>query len=228
MLSQPKTPGSLLDGEVAAEAQQETALRAAARAAEDAEIDVIVRSDRGRRGAEVRDHGIVGVARVLQEHPVFPGQRGRVQAEQVAVGVRRRALHDDIQGLLVVAQGGGRVVGVAADQGIVGRGAGQDITGRAVGSDAGEAALRRAQRGGRGPDHAEPEEDVAAAVGRDRRVDEDGGIEGGGPGLIVGESRIEDPPDGDARSIGVGAVDVVDRPARAGIVETAEPARTGW
>ena len=111
-------------------------------------------------------------------------------------------------------------MGVTADHRVVGRHGGQNIGGAAVGSDAGKAALRGAQRSRSGSDHAEPEEDIAAAVGRDRRVDENGGIEGGGIAFVVGQTRVEDPPDGSTGSIGVGAVDREDRPARAGIVQT--------
>ena len=125
--------------------------------AEDAVVDVAVRADHGRCGAVVDDVGVVdaAVAGILQRdahlHPgrrLLEGQGRRIQADQVVIrgGVVTR--HDDVQGVLVVAQGRRRLVRHAGDVRVAARrGHRRDPAAVAVGIDARDAA--RADRAAR-------------------------------------------------------------------------------
>ena len=109
---------------------------------------------------------------------------------------------------------------VAINAGIIGGGPGKDIGAVAVRVDSGKTALGRVQGRRRCSLDSEPEKHIAIAVGRQWRVDEDGGIVGGGVPEVIGERRVKDFLDRRTVRRGIGTVDVVNGAAGAGIIET--------
>src|SRR5581483_10544756 len=99
-----KGSGGLLHRQIAGEVQHPAA-RPVERIAENAVVDVAVRSHHGGGAADVEHAGIVDAAvpRVEQVHLELRCQRCAVEAHQVGEEFREWAAHGHVQGLTVIA-----------------------------------------------------------------------------------------------------------------------------
>ena len=76
----------LFNREIAAEAEEKSP-RTIARVAQDSDIDIVVRSDRGRGRAVVGNDRAVAITRVPQEHPMLHGESRAVQGEEISAAL---------------------------------------------------------------------------------------------------------------------------------------------
>src|SRR5262245_579319 len=187
---------------------------------EDAEIDVTIGPDGGRCRAVVgqeRDVA-VGVFEADLCATADAAERRAVEGEKIAVA-KIAITNGDVEHRAVVAECGGSVHDDLRNTRVGGGVAGGDPRAVARGVDAGDAALQVLWIG---TSYDKAKVDVAAAIRRYWRVDEYGAIEGRGIGRIVRQS-VEGELAGRVGAASVGGIDVVDRAAGTGEVETA-----GW
>ena len=112
--------------EITAEVQQPAA-RPVVGIAQDPIVHVAIWPDHGRRGAVIDHRGIIAppVPGVFEgdphRHPgrrLLEGKRRGVQTNEVTIRAGTSTRHDHIQGVLVMTQGRGRLVGHTGDVGI--------------------------------------------------------------------------------------------------------------